>query len=125
MGMSHPGPFRSHPGAALRARPPDGAASARDPAAKQIDEARQALPETLERQQRARRTLEARRRPDILALLDGASSSSSCSTRAPRPAGHRRLSARPHRQRHGKSFAPKGDQTLFPTASSRAICPVS
>jgi hypothetical protein len=45
---------------------------AQAPTAEQIDEARQALRETLERQQRARRTLEARRRPDILALLDHA-----------------------------------------------------
>lgn len=42
------------------------------PTTEQIDEARQALRQTLERQQRARRTLEARRRPDILALLDHA-----------------------------------------------------
>jgi hypothetical protein len=42
------------------------------PTAEQIDAARQALRETLERQQRARRTLEARRRPEILALLDHA-----------------------------------------------------
>jgi hypothetical protein len=42
------------------------------PTAEQIELARQALRQTLERQQRARRTLEARRRPDILALLDHA-----------------------------------------------------
>jgi hypothetical protein len=42
------------------------------PTTEQIDEARQALRQTLERQMQARRTLEARRRPDILALLDHA-----------------------------------------------------
>jgi hypothetical protein len=36
----------------------------------QIEQARAALQDTLERQERARRTLEARRRPDVLALLD-------------------------------------------------------
>lgn len=45
---------------------------AQSPTREQIDEARQALRQTLERQQQARRTLEARRRPDILALLDDA-----------------------------------------------------
>jgi hypothetical protein len=36
----------------------------------QVEQARAALQDTLERQERARRTLEARRRPDVLALLD-------------------------------------------------------
>lgn len=45
---------------------------AQTPTPEQIDEARQALRQTLERQEQARRTLEARRRPDILALLDDA-----------------------------------------------------
>lgn len=38
----------------------------------QIEQARAALQDTLERQERARRTLQARRRPDVLALLDRA-----------------------------------------------------
>lgn len=45
---------------------------AQKPTVEQIDEARKALRETLARQELARRTLEARRRPDILALLDQA-----------------------------------------------------
>ena len=40
------------------------------PSAEQIENARRELRETAERQERARRTLEARRRPDVLALLD-------------------------------------------------------
>jgi hypothetical protein len=40
------------------------------PSAEQIDDARRQLRETAERQERARRTLEARRRPEVLALLD-------------------------------------------------------
>jgi hypothetical protein len=43
---------------------------AQTPTEEQIEEARRALRETAERQERARRTLEARRRPDVLALLD-------------------------------------------------------
>jgi hypothetical protein len=46
-----------------------GAATASD---EQIAAARKALRELAERQQRARRTLEARRRPDVLAYLDDA-----------------------------------------------------
>lgn len=45
---------------------------AQTPTAEQIEQARLALRETLERQERARATLQARRRPDILALLDQA-----------------------------------------------------
>jgi hypothetical protein len=41
-----------------------------EPSAEQIENARRELRETAERQERARRTLEARRRPDVLALLD-------------------------------------------------------
>jgi len=41
-----------------------------EPSAEQIEDARRALRETAKRQERARRTLEARRRPDVLALLD-------------------------------------------------------
>lgn len=40
------------------------------PSPEQIENARRELRETAERQERARRTLEARRRPDVLALLD-------------------------------------------------------
>jgi hypothetical protein len=40
------------------------------PSDEQIEEARRALQETAERQERARRTLEARRRPDVLRFLD-------------------------------------------------------
>lgn len=40
------------------------------PTDEQIDEAKRALGETLQRQELRRRTLEARRRPEILALLD-------------------------------------------------------
>jgi hypothetical protein len=40
------------------------------PTAQQIEQARRELRETAERQERARRTLEARRRPEVLALLD-------------------------------------------------------
>lgn len=40
------------------------------PSAEQIENARRQLRETAERQERARRTLEARRRPEVLALLD-------------------------------------------------------
>lgn len=45
---------------------------AQTPTNEQIEQARLALRETLERQERARETLRARRRPDILALLDRA-----------------------------------------------------
>jgi hypothetical protein len=45
---------------------------AQTPTTEQIEQARQALRQTLERQEQARCTLEARRRPDILALLDRA-----------------------------------------------------
>lgn len=38
----------------------------------QVEQARVALQDTLERQERARRTLQARRRPEVLALLDRA-----------------------------------------------------
>ena len=40
------------------------------PSADQIEDARRQLRDTAERQESARRTLEARRRPDVLALLD-------------------------------------------------------
>lgn len=40
------------------------------PSKEQIEQARRELKETAERQERARRTLEARRRPDVLRLLD-------------------------------------------------------
>jgi hypothetical protein len=40
------------------------------PSAEQIEQARRALHEIAERQRQARRTLEARRRPEVLALLD-------------------------------------------------------
>ena len=40
------------------------------PSAEQIEDARRQLRETAERQERARRTLEARRRPEVLAMLD-------------------------------------------------------
>jgi len=40
------------------------------PSDEQIEQARRELRETAERQERARRTLEARRRPDVLLLLD-------------------------------------------------------
>ena len=40
------------------------------PSQEQIDEARRELRDIADRQERARRTLEARRRPDVLALLD-------------------------------------------------------
>ncbi len=40
------------------------------PSEEQINQARRELRETAERQERARRTLEARRRPDVLLLLD-------------------------------------------------------
>lgn len=40
------------------------------PSQEQIDQARRELRELADRQERARRTLEARRRPDVLALLD-------------------------------------------------------
>ena len=43
---------------------------AEEPTDAQIDEARRALRETAARQELARRTLEARRRPEVLALLD-------------------------------------------------------
>jgi hypothetical protein len=45
---------------------------ASEPTPERIDEARQALRQTLERQEQARHTLEARRQPDILGLLDSA-----------------------------------------------------
>ena len=41
-----------------------------EPTAEQVEQARQHLREIAERQERARRTLEDRRRPDVLALLD-------------------------------------------------------
>lgn len=41
------------------------------PTHEQIEDARRQLRETAERQERARRTLEARRRPEVLELLDG------------------------------------------------------
>ena len=40
------------------------------PSEEQVEQARRELRETAERQERARRTLEARRRPDVLLLLD-------------------------------------------------------
>lgn len=43
---------------------------AEQPSQGQIEQARRALKETADRQERARRTLEARRRPDVLRLLD-------------------------------------------------------
>jgi hypothetical protein len=45
---------------------------AQTPTPEQIEQARRALRDTLERQERARLTLQARRRPDVLALLDRA-----------------------------------------------------
>ena len=44
---------------------------AEQPSDEQIENARRALRETAARQERARRTLEARRRPEVLELLDG------------------------------------------------------